>query len=276
MNMSFFRRINLVFGIVLITLVISVSAIGLIHTPYNPYDGDLLTPFSAPSAQHWFGTDDFGRDELSRLMVGGAVSLSISAISVMLAVAAGTAIGVLAGYAGGWWDRLTLFLLETVMAFPSLLLALAIMTVIGPSKIGLILALGLSFTPSVARLARGAAMSIKHRDYVVASRVMGNPHWWTIVRHVLPNCVAPLIVFSTALFGSSLLAGSALSFLGLGVPPPAASWGGMLADSRNSLDHAIWLALAPGGAITVALLGINFLGDAVRDWLDPRMNGVRG
>jgi peptide/nickel transport system permease protein len=272
--MSIFRRLNLLIGICLISLIAIVSLIGWIHPPYSPYDGDLLSPFSAPSATHWFGTDDFGRDELSRLMAGGAVSLSVSALSVVLAVIIGTVIGVLAGYVGGWWDRITLFLLETLMAFPGLLLALAIMTVIGPSKFGIVLALGLSFTPSVSRLARGSAMSIKHRDYVVASRVMGNPHWWTILRHVLPNCIAPLIVYSTSLFGSSLLAESALSFLGLGVPPPAASWGGMLADSRNSLDHAIWLALAPGGAITLSLLGINFLGDAVRDWLDPRMRGV--
>lgn len=272
--MYILRRLNLLIGISLIALVAIVSLAGWLHPPYSPYDGDLLAPFGAPSAQHWFGTDDFGRDELSRLMVGGAVSLSVSALSVLMAVVLGTVLGVLAGYIGGWWDRATLLVLETLMAFPGLLLALAIMTVVGPSITGLVLALGLSFTPSVSRLVRGSAMSIKHRDYVVASRVMGNAHGWTIVRHVLPNCVAPLIVFSTSLFGSSLLAESALSFLGLGVPPPAASWGSMLADSRNSLDHAIWLALAPGGAITMALLGINFLGDAVRDWLDPRMRGV--
>jgi peptide/nickel transport system permease protein len=273
--MTIFRRLNLLIGVGLIALVALVSLVGWLHPPYNPYDGDLLAPFGAPSVQHWLGTDDFGRDELSRLMIGGAVSLSVSAMSVLMAVVLGSVLGVLAGYIGGWWDRVTSLCLETLMAFPGLLLALAIMTVVGASITGLVLALGLSFTPSVARLVRAAAMSIKHRDYVVASRVMGNAHAWTVIRHVLPNCVAPLIVFSTSLFGSSLLAESALSFLGLGVPPPAASWGSMLADSRNSLDQAVWLALAPGAAITISLLGINFLGDAVRDWLDPRMRGVR-
>jgi len=154
-----------------------------------------------------------------------------------------------------------------------LLLALGIMAVLGPSKWSVVLALGLAYSPSVTRLARASAMSLKQRDFVVASRAMGNSGTWTLFRHVLPNALTPLLVFSTSLFGSALLAESALSFLGLGVPAPAPTWGGMLADSLASIDHAVWLAIFPGAAISMMLLGINLFGDGLRDWLDPRMNG---
>jgi peptide/nickel transport system permease protein len=234
--MKNFRRFNARAGLGVLTLVLVVVLAGWIHTPFDPLNGNLMERFSAPSASHWFGTDDFGRDVLSRLMAGGLVSLSVSAMSVVLAVSVGTVLGVLAGYIGGWWDRVNQLVLEAIMAFPSLLLALGMMSVIGPSKSSVVFALGVAYTPSVARIARGSAMAVKHRDYVIASRVMGSGHVWTLLRHVLPNCIAPLIVFSTTLFGSALLSESALSFLGLGVPPPAPTWGGMLADSRAALD----------------------------------------
>ncbi|PCE23058.1 peptide ABC transporter permease [Paraburkholderia acidicola] len=274
MKLSSFKRLNLAIGVVLVGWLLFIALVGLFYTPYDPSDVDLVTRYGAPSLQHWLGTDEFGRDVLSRIMAGAGVSVTVSVGSVLFALALGTTLGTVCGYVGGWLDRLALVLIDALMAFPGLLLALGIMTVLGPSKWAVVLALGLAYTPSVMRLARGGTLSLRSRDFVVASRAMGNSGWWTLCRHVLPNCVAPLLIFSTSLFGSALLAESALSFLGLGVPPPAPTWGGMLADSRGAIDRAIWLAIFPGMSISLALLGINMLGDAVRDLLDPRMKGV--
>ena len=268
------KRANAVIGITLVMVIVVLAVVALFWTPYDPLEGDLLSRFSPPSAQYWLGTDEFGRDVLSRLMAGAGVSVTVSLFSVGLALLLGTTIGVIAGYAGGWWDRIMMMFVESLMAFPGLLLALGIMTILGPSKWGVVLALGLAYSPSVTRIARASTLSLRQREFVVASRANGYSGWWTVWRHILPNCIAPLIIFSTSIFGSALLAESALSFLGLGVPPPLATWGGMLSESRNSMDQAIWLAIFPGAMISLSLLGINLLGDAVRDRLDPRMRGV--
>jgi peptide/nickel transport system permease protein len=269
-----FKRINLTVGSAVVGALLLIALVGTVYTPYDPIDGDLVARFSAPSWQHWMGTDEFGRDVLSRIMGGAGVSVAVSLGAVLSAILCGASIGVLTGYIGGWFDRIAMILLESLMAFPGLLLALGIMAIIGPSKLGVVLALGLAYTPSVARIARATVFSLRQRDFVIASQAMGNSGLWTLGRHILPNCVAPLIIFSTSLFGSALLAESALSFLGLGVPPPAPSWGGMLSDARNSMEQAIWLSIFPGAMISFALLGINMLGDAVRDLLDPRMKGA--
>jgi peptide/nickel transport system permease protein len=268
------KRINLAIGLLFVGVVLLLALVGSFYTPYDPVDGDLLAKYGAPSAAHWLGTDDFGRDVLSRIMAGAGVSVAVSLGTVLFATSAGTAIGVLTGYLGGWTDRIVMVFLESLMAFPGLLLALGIMAIVGPSKLGVVLALGLAYTPSVARIARATVFSLRQRDFVIASQAMGNSGLWTVARHILPNCVAPLVIFSTSLFGSALLSESALSFLGLGVPPPAPSWGGMLSDARNAMEQAVWLSLFPGAMISFALLGINMLGDAVRDLLDPRMKGA--
>lgn len=267
------RRANLVIGAVLVGLLLLIAVVNLVYTPYGPLDVNIHARYAPPSLQHWFGTDEFGRDVLSRIMSGAGVSTTVSVCSVLFALIAGTSIGAVCGYAGGWSDRLAAMLIDALMAFPGLLLTLGIMTVVGPSKWGVVVALGLAYTPSVSRIARGAALSLRQRDFVVASRTMGNSGAWTLLRHVLPHCVAPLLVFSTSLFGSALLAESALSFLGLGVPAPEPTWGGMLADGRTAIDQAIWVVLFPGAAISLALFGINLFGDGVRDLLDPRMKG---
>jgi peptide/nickel transport system permease protein len=269
-----FKRVNLAVGVLFVGAVLLLALAGCFFTPYDPLDGDLLARYGAPSARHWFGTDEFGRDVFSRIMAGAGVSVVVSFGTVLFATVAGATLGVLTGYLGGWTDRILMILLESLMAFPGLLLALGIMAIIGPSKLGVVLALGLAYTPSVARIARATVFSLRQRDFVIASQAMGNSGLWTVARHILPNCVAPLVIFATSLFGSALLSESALSFLGLGVPPPAPSWGGMLSDARNSMEQAIWLSLFPGAMISFALLGINMLGDAVRDLLDPRMKGA--
>lgn len=268
------RRLNLVIGGSLVALLLAISVINLFYTPYGPLDVNIHTRYAPPSLQHWFGTDEFGRDVFSRIVAGAGVSMTVSICSVLFALSAGTVIGTVSGFFGGWLDRIVMVFIDALMAFPGLLLALGIMVVLGPSKWGVVLALGLAYTPSVTRIARGGALTLRQRDFVVASQTMGNGSLWTLCRHVLPNSMAPLLVFSTSLFGSALLAESALSFLGLGVPPPSPTWGGMLADSRTAIDHAIWLVVFPGASISLALLGINLFGDGVRDLLDPRMKGV--
>jgi peptide/nickel transport system permease protein len=187
----------------------------------------------------------------------------------------GTTIGLFSGYMRGWTDRIIMAFNDALLAFPGILLALGLLAVVGANKYGIILALGIAYTPSVARVVRGTVLSLREREFIAASRVMGNSELFTMARHILPNCIAPLTVLATSMFGYVLLAESALSFLGLGVPPPAPTWGNMLAGSRPYIGQAMWLGIFPGLCISLTLLGINLLGDAVRDRLDPRMRGAR-
>ena len=180
-------------------------------------------------------------------------------------------VGVLSGFLRGWTDRLLMALNDALLAFPGILLALALMVVVGANRWGIVLALGLAYAPSMARVVRGVVLSLRETEYVEASRMIGNSDAVTMLRHVLPNCVAPVAVLATSMFGWVLLSESALSFLGLGIPPPAPTWGNMLASSRPHMQTAVWLGLAPGLCIALSLLGINLLGDALRDRLDSRM-----
>lgn len=265
---------NALLGGFLIAILCAAAATGAFWTPYDPLALDFKAKLAAPSMAHWLGTDEFGRDVLSRILVGAWGSASISLLTVLFATVAGTTIGVLTGYVRGWIDRVVMAFNDALLAFPGILLALGLLAVLGANKYGIILALGLAYTPSVARIVRGTVLSLREREFIEASRVMGNSELFTMVRHILPNCVAPLIVLATSMFGWVILAESALSFLGLGVPPPAPTWGNMLAGSRPFIAQAVWLGIFPGLCISLALLGINLLGDAVRDKLDPRMRGA--
>ena len=271
---ALFRRPNAIAGTILLSVMVVAAIAGHVHTPFDPVENDLLTRLKPPSGTHWLGTDEWGRDVFSRLLYGAGVSMTISFFTVIAAVASGTLIGVATGFFGGWFERISMAILDALLAFPSLIMALGMMTVFGPSRFGVIAALALAYMPSVARVVRSSVLSVREKEYVEASRVMGNSEIFTMLRHVLPNCIAPIIVLATALFGWALLAESALSFLGLGVPPPASSWGGMLSDSRNFVGQAPWLALVPGLSISATLLGINLFGDALRDQLDPRMKNL--
>ncbi len=267
--------LNALFGGAIIGVLTVVAGVGAIWTPYDPLQLGFRVKLAAPSAIHWLGTDEFGRDVLSRLMAGAATSVWISLLTVLLAVTLGTAIGVFTGYVRGWLDRIIMAFNNALLAFPGILLALGLLAVVGANKYGIILALGLAYTPSVARVVRGAVLSLREKEFISASRVMGNSEAFTMLRHILPNCVAPLIVVATSMFGWVLLAESSLSFLGLGVPPPAPTWGNMLASGRPYMGQAIWLGVFPGLCISLTLLGVNLLGDALRDRLDPRMRGSR-
>jgi len=264
-------RPNALIGGVLIGTVLVVALIAAVWTPYDPLTIDLTSKLRAPSAAHWLGTDEFGRDVASRAMAGAASSGFIALFTVIGSVLLGTVVGVLAGFLRGWTDRLLMAVNDALLAFPGILLALAVMVVIGASRIGLVIALTLAYAPSVVRVVRGAVLSLREKEYVEASRMIGNPEWVTMLRHVLPNCIAPVAVLATSMFGWVLLSESALSFLGLGVAPPAPTWGNMLSGARSYLESAAWLGLAPGLCIALTLLGINLAGDALRDRLDPRM-----
>lgn len=265
---------NALIGGTIIGMVAIAALIGAVWTPYDPLAIDFMARLAPPSGAHWLGTDEFGRDVLSRLMAGASTSAWISLLTVILAVGAGTALGVFTGFVRGWVDRVLMAFNDALLAFPGILLALGLLAVFGANKYGIIFALGIAYTPSVARVVRGTVLSLREREFVEASRVMGNSEGYTMWRHILPNCITPLTVLATSLFGWVLLAESALSFLGLGVPPPAPTWGNMLAASRAFIAQAAWLGIFPGLCISLTLLGINLLGDAVRDKLDPRMRGV--
>jgi peptide/nickel transport system permease protein len=263
--------LNRLIGGGLIGAVVLAAILGAIWTPYNPLAIDIKVRLQAPSAAHWLGTDEFGRDVLSRALAGASTSVWISAATVICVIALGSAIGIATGYLRGWADHLAMIVNDTLLAFPGILLALGLMAVIGPGSSGIMLALTIAYLPTVVRVVRGVVLSLREREFIEASLVIGNSQLYTMWRHILPNCVAPLTVLATALFGWILLTESALSFLGLGVPPPAPTWGNMLAASRPYFGNAAWLGIFPGLCICLALLGTNLFGDVVRDLFDPRM-----
>lgn len=266
---------NAAIGGTLIIILLLAALIGSFWTPYDPMKLSFTARLAAPSAEHWLGTDEFGRDVLSRIMVGARASVWIGFLTVSFAVLFGSLIGLISGYARGWVDGIIMAINNALLAFPGILLALGLLAVFGANQYGIIFALGIAYTPSMARVVRGAVLSLREREFIEASRVMGNSELFTMFRHILPNCVAPITVLATSMFGWAILSESALSFLGLGVPPPAPTWGNMLAAGRPFIEQAVWLGLFPGLCIALTLLGINLLGDALRDKLDPRMRGLK-
>lgn len=270
----FARRPNAVVGSALVAIMLVAALVGILHTPYDPIAIDFQQRLSAPSATHWLGTDEWGRDVISRLLSGAVVSVGIAAMTSLIATSTGALIGAACGFYGRWLDKAVVAVMDALLAFPSLIMALAVVTIFGAGPYTPVLALSIAYLPSVVRVVRAAVLGLRRRDFVDASTIMGNSRRFTLFRHILPNTLAPVIVLATSIFGWALLAESALSFLGLGVPPPAASWGGMLADSRVYFEDAPWLALAPGFALSMSLLGINLFGDALRDYFDPRMKNL--
>ncbi len=261
-------------GAALVTFITLVTLVGVIALPYDPVALDFTQRVAPPSLSHWMGTDQFGRDMLSRVIAGGQGSLSIAFSTVALTILIGLPFGALVAYVGGWFERASMTVLDALLAFPSLLIALGIMAVIGPSQSGVIVALTIAYTPGVVRVTRSVALSIRESGFIHAAEVLGRSTPWIVWRHVMPNCLAPVAVLGTSLFAAALLTESALSFLGLGVPPPAPTWGGMLADGRQFLSQGLWLSVFPGIAIAFSLLGCNLLGDALRDRLDPRLRTI--
>jgi peptide/nickel transport system permease protein len=260
-------------AIVLTYLMLALAAwLGL--TPYDPLQQFRIDRLQGPSSAHWMGTDMFGRDVLSRLMIGIGQSFLVAFSSVGIAAFIGTVLGLTAAWVGRLWDGVVMRLMDVLLAFPAILLALLFITVVGPGTFTSILAIAFVYTPIFTRVVRGPALSIKARDFVDAARTFGSSASYILTRHLMLNLVAPLTVQVTLALAWSLLTESGLSFLGLGTQPPNSSLGLMLADSINLMEMAPWLLIFPGLAVMLGILGFNLLGDALRDLLDPRMRRV--
>ncbi len=263
-------------GLVLILLFALSALVAGRLAPYDPNHQEVDQALQGPSLAHWLGTDDLGRDILSRVMYGGQVSLQVGVISVALALVLGTLLGLVAGYwSNSLLDQVIMRTMDGLLAFPALILALAIIAALGPSQAGefpkAVWAIAIVGIPVYARLTHGQVLSVREQEYVTAARTVGATHWRIMRRHILPNVIAPLIVQSSLGVATAILVEAALSFLGLGVQPPTPSWGAMLDAGRGYLDTDPWMVIGPGVAIFLAVLGFNFVGDGIRDVLDPRL-----
>jgi peptide/nickel transport system permease protein len=258
-------------GVVVMLIAVVVALLAPVISPYDPLKQDLGNTLARPDRAHLMGTDNVGRDVLSRMIWGTRVSLMAGFGSVALAMATGGLLGLLAGYAGGRTDGLVMRLMDAVLSFPPLVLALALGAVLGAGLTGVVIALGVVYTPTFARLMRGQVLTITARDYVEAARALGAPGWRIAWHHVLPNAAAPIVIQASLSVAFAILAEASLSFLGLGIQPPGASWGSMINAGRGYLQQAPWIVFWPGAALFVTVVGLNFVGDAVRDALDPRL-----
>jgi peptide/nickel transport system permease protein len=258
-------------GAAVLLVAVTVAVAAPLVAPADPLKQDLANALARPSRSHWLGTDNVGRDVLSRVIWGTRVSLVAGFLSIAMAATAGSLLGLAAGYTGGRADGLVMRLMDAVLSFPPLVLALALGAVLGAGLGGVVLALAVVSTPTFARLMRGQVLSVKSRDYVEAAHALGAPGWWVARRHVLPNAVTPIVVQASLSVAFAILAEASLSFLGLGIQPPAASWGSMINAGRGYLQQAPWIVFGPGAALFVTVIGLNFVGDAVRDALDPRL-----
>ena len=257
-------------GAIIVGFNVFVAAFGRFLWDVDP-DELVATRLQAPSWAHPMGTDELGRDTLARIIHGAQVSLQVGVISVSIAFVVGVALGLFAGFFGGWLDSLLMRLVDLMFALPGLVLAIVIAGLLGPNRRNAMIAIGIVIAPAFARVVRGAVLEVMGFPFVESSRALGASHARIITRHVLPNIVAPLIVLVTVYLSTAILSEAALSFLGLGTQPPEASWGGMLNSARAYLDIDPWLSIFPGAAIMVVVLGFNFLGDGLRDILDPRL-----
>jgi peptide/nickel transport system permease protein len=264
------RRVALI-GAVVIALMALLAVVGPFIAPYDPISQRLLDRLQPPSASHWMGTDHLGRDILSRLLFGARITLGIALAAASVAAFVGIVVGTTAGYYGGRLDGVLMRVVDLLLALPSVLFALTIIAALGSSVPNLVVAIACAGVPTFARLARGSALSIRTADYIESARAVGAGDARIVIQHILPNISAPLIVQFTLLFSNAVLAASALSFLGLGVQPPTPEWGAMLSDARSVMQTAPHVAIFPGCAILLSVLGLNLLGDGLRDALDPRL-----
>jgi peptide/nickel transport system permease protein len=278
LTLRFCRRKPLgAIGAVIVVGLIVMAAFAARIAPYQYDDSIRGARMKAPSAQFWMGTDNLGRDIWSRVVYGARISVTIGFATVALATLLATVIGVSSAYLGGTYDIMVQRVVDAWMSFPPLVIILSLLAALGPGLVNLILALSILGAAGASRVIRGTALSTMQNPYVEAARALGAGHARVILRHVLPNVMATIIILATIGLGTVILAESALSFLGFGVPPPYPSWGGMLSGSgRSFMYHAPWMALFPGAAISLAVFGFNMFGDALRDLLDPRLRGGGG
>lgn len=258
------------------TLLLALSALlSFVWTPWSPYDMDMASKLQGPSAKYWLGTDAYGRDVVSLLLVGARASILVGVIAVGIGLIGGTALGLLAAARRGWTEEIVMRLTDFSLAFPAILLAIMMTAVFGPGMVNAIIAIGINYIPIFARVTRAAANAVWAREYVAAARACGRGPWAITFKHVLPNVSTVLLVQATTYFAIAILAEAALSYLGLGTQPPQPSWGRMLSDAQTLMFQQPLLAVWPGLAIAVAVLGLNLMGDGLRDLLDPRLARAR-
>ncbi|MFB6087018.1 MAG: ABC transporter permease [Haloarculaceae archaeon] len=275
---SFLRRLRsnpkALVGLAIVGALLLVALFAPYIAPYSPTEIHVMKRTQAPSLVHPFGTDNFGRDVFSRVIMGSRISLFVGFTSVAIATVFGVPIGIIGGYYGGWTDETLMRLMDAMMSFPPVLLALVVVTALGSSLTNVLLALGFVYTPFFARVSRSATLSTVNDEYVEAAEARGEGDFYILFREILPNTMAPVLVQASISVAFAILAAAALSFLGLGTQPPTPSWGLMINNARGYLDSAPWMAIFPGLAIGVTVLGFNMLGDALRDVLDPKVDTV--
>jgi len=264
------RHVTFTLGLIITLALIVVAALSLVYTPADPLAMSVSDRLQRPTGGHPFGTDQFGRDILSRVMTGAVTSIAVGVIAVGIGAGLGVLLGLLSGYAGGWLDETLMRLVDAVQGFPAILSALLFTAVFSPGMVISMVAIGIAFVPAFARVTRGAVLELREREFVVAARALGGGDGRLLLRHILPNSLSPLIVVGTILVGVAILAEAALAYLGLGTQPPYPSWGLMLKEAQNFLTLNPWFAVFPGGAIALTVLGLNLLGDGLRDLLDPK------
>ena len=264
------RRKGAVAGLIVLGLFVLLAIFASLIAPYDPAAQSWTAVRKAPTALHWFGTDEVGRDVFTRVIYGTRASLLAGVISVTIALGVGVPLGLIAGYVGGWTDGLISRMTDAMLACPFLILAIALAAFLGPSLGNAMIAIGVTTTPIFVRLTRGQVMAVKVEDYVEAARAIGNPRWRIALFHILPNILPALLVQGTLSIAAAIIAEAALSFLGLGQQPPAPSWGSMLNSAQRFLTNAPWMAIWPGLAIFLTVLSFNLIGDGLRDALDPK------
>ncbi len=262
-------------GVVVLTLLILSALLADVVAPYSFTDDDLTRRLEPPSAAHWFGTDELGRDVFSRVLFGARVSLQVGAVAVGISLVLGTLIGLISGYRGGWTDIVLMRAMDVLFSFPVVLLAIAIVAVLSPSLTNTMIAIGVVFTPIFARVVRGSVLSVREEVFVRASRSLGASDWRIISRHILPNVAAPVIVQTSLSLAFAILTEAALSYLGIGVQPPRPAWGLMLLDAQGFIaTGAWWMSIFPGLAIFITVASLNLVGDGLRDALDPKQRSI--
>ena len=259
------------FGLVILLITLFLAVFGPVLVIYAPEKMDFTTRFAPPSLQHVLGTDDFGRDTFTRIVYGARVSLEVGVISVSLAATLGTLLGLLAGYGRRLSDEVIMRAMDVLYAFPAVLLAIAILAALGKGVGNAMIAIGIVYVPIFARITRGEVLTIRNEEYITAARALGASDLRILFRHILPNILSPLIVETSLSLAFAILAEASLSFFGLGTQPPDASWGRMLSEGRNFFRQSPWMGIFPGLAIMFVVMGFNFLGDGLRDALDPRL-----
>jgi peptide/nickel transport system permease protein len=264
------RHVTFTLGAAITLALVATAALSVVYTPADPLAMSIAGRLQGPTGGHPFGTDHFGRDVLSRVMTGAVTSIAVGLIAVGIGAGAGMLLGVLSGYVGGWIDEGLMRLVDAVQGFPAILSALLFTAVFSPGVVVSMVAIGIAFVPAFARLTRGSFLALREREFVVAARALGGGDPRLVLRHILPNSLPPLIVQATTSFPVAILAEAALAYLGLGTQPPHPSWGLMLKEAQNFLSLNPWFAVFPGGAIALTVLGLNLLGDGLRDLLDPK------